>query len=183
MAFSAPEEAPGETETRRALPSAPGPAMAAVIELERLQSVLDLHCCCCHQLFAEPVRLMDCGHSFCRGCILQHCAGRPRAACPLCRSAFEPQHLRPNRELAALLSLVPRELAERLETQEEPESCGAAACNDRSSARRRPGEKVRPEDPGAPSPGAARGSAPSLSSLPRLPRDIPRYPGTPPATF
>ncbi|TRZ19882.1 hypothetical protein HGM15179_007209 [Zosterops borbonicus] len=115
--------------------------MAAVIELERLQSVLDLHCCCCHQLFAEPVRLTDCGHSFCRGCILQHCAGRPRAACPLCRSAFGPQHLRPNRELAALLSLVPRELAERLETQEEPESCGAAACNDRSSARRRPGEK------------------------------------------
>uniref|UniRef100_A0A674GFD9 RING-type domain-containing protein n=1 Tax=Taeniopygia guttata TaxID=59729 RepID=A0A674GFD9_TAEGU len=84
--------------------------MAAVIELERLQRVLELHCSCCLQLFAEPVRVTGCGHSFCRGCILRYCAGRRRAACPLCRRAFEPQHLRPNRELAALLSLIPRDL-------------------------------------------------------------------------
>ncbi|XP_058708761.1 E3 ubiquitin-protein ligase RNF135 [Poecile atricapillus] len=115
--------------------------MAAVIELERLQRVLELHCSCCLQLFAEPVRLTGCGHSFCRGCILRYCAGRPRAACPLCRRAFELRHLRPNRELAALLSLIPRELKEQLETQDDPDPYGAAACNDRSSAARRPGEK------------------------------------------
>ncbi|XP_068065801.1 E3 ubiquitin-protein ligase RNF135 isoform X2 [Anomalospiza imberbis] len=115
--------------------------MAAVIELERLQRVLELQCSCCLQLFAEPVRLTGCGHSFCRGCILRYCAGRPRAACPLCRCAFELQHLRPNRELAALLSLIPRELKENLETQEEPEAYGAAACNDLSSAGRGRGEK------------------------------------------
>nr|XP_012433893.4 E3 ubiquitin-protein ligase RNF135 isoform X2 [Taeniopygia guttata] len=115
--------------------------MAAVIELERLQRVLELHCSCCLQLFAEPVRVTGCGHSFCRGCILRYCAGRRRAACPLCRRAFEPQHLRPNRELAALLSLIPRELKETLEAQEEPEAYGAAACNDLSSAGRGRGEK------------------------------------------
>ncbi|RMB95324.1 hypothetical protein DUI87_28311 [Hirundo rustica rustica] len=115
--------------------------MAVVIELERLQGVLELQCSCCLQLFAEPVRLTGCGHSFCRGCILQYRAGRLRAPCPLCRSGFELQHLRPNRELAALLSLIPRELKEKLETQEEPEPYGAAACIDRSSAGRRPAEK------------------------------------------
>ncbi|CAN8193962.1 unnamed protein product [Coccothraustes coccothraustes] len=111
--------------------------MAALIELEGLE----LQCSCCLQLFAEPVRLSVCGHSFCRGCILRYCAGRPRARCPLCRRDFEPQHLRPNRELAALLSLIPQELKEELETQEEPEACGAAACNDLSSAGRGRGEK------------------------------------------
>ncbi|XP_053816083.1 E3 ubiquitin-protein ligase RNF135 [Vidua chalybeata] len=115
--------------------------MAGVIELERLQRVLELQCSCCLQLFAEPVRLTGCGHSFCRGCILRYCAGRPRAACPLCRCAFELQHLRPNRELAALLSLIPRELKENLETQEEPEAYGAAACNHLSSAGQGRGEK------------------------------------------
>ncbi|XP_032932281.1 E3 ubiquitin-protein ligase RNF135 [Catharus ustulatus] len=115
--------------------------MAAVIDLERLQRVLELQCSCCLQLFEEPVRLTDCGHSFCRDCILRHCSGRPRALCPLCRRPFESQHLRPNRELAALLSLIPRELLENLETQDEPEPCGAAACSDLSSAGRGPGEK------------------------------------------
>ncbi|KAL2297775.1 hypothetical protein Nmel_016339 [Mimus melanotis] len=114
--------------------------MAAVIELERLQRVLELHCSFCLQLFAEPVRITGCGHSFCRGCIFQYCADRPRALCPLCRRPFAPRHLLPNRELAALLSLIPRELQEGLDAQEEPEPCGAAACNDLSSAGR-PGEK------------------------------------------
>ncbi|XP_059720326.1 E3 ubiquitin-protein ligase RNF135 isoform X2 [Haemorhous mexicanus] len=111
--------------------------MAAVMELDGLE----LQCSCCLQLFAEPVRLSGCGHSFCRGCILLYCAGRPRAPCPLCRCPFEPQHLRPNRELAALLSLIPRELKEELETLEEPKACGAAACNGLSSAGRGRGEK------------------------------------------
>lgn len=168
-AFSAPEEAPGEIETPRPLRSAPGQAMAAVIEFERLQRVLELHCSCCLQFFAEPVRLTGCGHTFCRGCILRYCAGRPRAACPLCRRGFELRHLRPNRELAALLSLIPRELKEKLETQDGPEPCGAAACNDQSSAGRGPGEKVRPE--------AARGSIPRHPGA--SPPDIPGlYPAT-----
>ncbi|XP_010405717.2 E3 ubiquitin-protein ligase RNF135 [Corvus cornix cornix] len=115
--------------------------MAVVIEFERLQRVLELQCSCCLQFFAEPVRLTGCGHSFCRGCILRYCAGRPRAACPLCRRRFELRHLRPNRELAALLSLIPRETKEKLETQDGAEPYGAAACNDQSSVGRGPGDK------------------------------------------
>uniref|UniRef100_A0A8C5JEP3 E3 ubiquitin-protein ligase RNF135 n=1 Tax=Junco hyemalis TaxID=40217 RepID=A0A8C5JEP3_JUNHY len=111
--------------------------MAAVLELEGLE----LQCSCCLQFFEEPVRLPGCDHSFCRGCILLYCAGRPRARCPLCRSLFEPQQLRPNRELAALLSFIPRELKEELDAQEEPGAHGAAACNGLSSAGRGHGEK------------------------------------------
>ncbi|XP_066188505.1 E3 ubiquitin-protein ligase RNF135 [Sylvia atricapilla] len=115
--------------------------MAVLIELERLQRVLELHCSCCLQLFAEPVRLSGCGHSFCRGCIVRYCAGRPRAPCPLCRRAFEPRHLRPNRELAALLGLLPRDIAEGLETEQGPAPFAAAACHGRSSAAQTPGEQ------------------------------------------
>ncbi|XP_074410893.1 E3 ubiquitin-protein ligase RNF135 isoform X2 [Zonotrichia albicollis] len=111
--------------------------MAAVLELEGLE----LQCSCCLEFFQEPVRLPGCDHSFCRDCILLHCAGRPRARCPLCRSLFEPQQLRPNRELAALLSFIPRELKEELDAQEEPGAHGAAACNGLSSAGRGRGEK------------------------------------------
>ncbi|OPJ88555.1 hypothetical protein AV530_003076 [Patagioenas fasciata monilis] len=112
--------------------------MAAAIDLERLLGALDLSCACCLQYFTEPVRLPGCGHSFCRGCIGRHCSGRQRAACPLCREGFELKDLRPNRELVALVNLIPQEVKEKeLETRGERKPSGAVACNDRSS----PGEK------------------------------------------
>ncbi|XP_010134308.1 PREDICTED: E3 ubiquitin-protein ligase RNF135-like, partial [Buceros rhinoceros silvestris] len=47
-----------------------------------------------------------------------------------------------NRELAALVSLIPQWVKEEeLETQDEPRPSGAAACNDQNSAGRRPREK------------------------------------------
>uniref|UniRef100_A0A803VXA7 RING-type domain-containing protein n=1 Tax=Ficedula albicollis TaxID=59894 RepID=A0A803VXA7_FICAL len=144
--------------------------------LEQLQRVLELQCSCCLQPFTEPVRITGCGHSFCQGCILSYCSSRPRALCPLCRRPFEPRHLRPNRELAALLSLIPRELQDRWDPQQEPEPCGAAACNDLSVAERAPAEKVRPGAAGAPSPTPASFS-PDISGLLR---DSPNCPGTPP---
>lgn len=116
--------------------------MAAAIDLERLLDALELSCACCLQYFTEPVRLPGCGHSFCRGCIARHCSGRQRAACPLCREGFELKDLRPNRELVALVNLIPQEVKEKeLETRGERKPSGAVACNDRSS----PGEKVRPQ--------------------------------------
>ncbi|KAK2536827.1 hypothetical protein Q9966_006157 [Columba livia] len=112
--------------------------MAAAIDLERLLDALELSCACCLQYFTEPVRLPGCGHSFCRGCIALHCSGRQRAACPLCREGFELKNLRPNRELVALVNLIPQEVKEKeLETRGERKPSGAVACNDRSS----PGEK------------------------------------------
>ncbi|KAM7089302.1 E3 ubiquitin-protein ligase RNF135 isoform 1-T1 [Ciconia maguari] len=116
--------------------------MAAAVELERLLGAVDLSCTCCLQYFTDPVWLTGCSHSFCRPCIIQYCKGRQRASCPLCRADFELKDLRPNRELAALVNLVLQEVKEEeLETQGEPKPSGTVACNDRSSAERRPGEK------------------------------------------
>ncbi|KAM6049943.1 E3 ubiquitin-protein ligase RNF135-like isoform 2-T2 [Theristicus caerulescens] len=116
--------------------------MAAAVDLERLQAAVDLRCACCLQYFTEPVRLTGCSHSFCRPCIVAYCTGRQRAGCPLCREGFELKDLRPNRELAALVSLIPQEeKEEELEAQDEPNPSGAVACNDRSSAGQGPGEK------------------------------------------
>ncbi|XP_074703715.1 E3 ubiquitin-protein ligase RNF135 [Strix aluco] len=116
--------------------------MAAAVDLERLLSAVELSCACCLQHFTEPVRLTGCGHSFCRACIVRYCKGRQRAGCPLCREGFELKDLRPNRELAALVNLVLQEVqGEELETRDEPGPSGDVACNDRSSAGRRPGEK------------------------------------------
>uniref|UniRef100_A0A8C8BHI1 E3 ubiquitin-protein ligase RNF135 n=1 Tax=Otus sunia TaxID=257818 RepID=A0A8C8BHI1_9STRI len=116
--------------------------MAAAVDLERLLSAVELSCACCLQHFTEPVRLTGCGHSFCRACIVTYCKGRQRAGCPLCREGFELKDLRPNRELAALVNLVLKEVqGEELETRHEPGPSRDVACNDQSSAGRRPGEK------------------------------------------
>ncbi|KAM9371290.1 E3 ubiquitin-protein ligase RNF135 [Phaethornis superciliosus] len=116
--------------------------MAAAIDLERLLNVVDLTCTCCLQYFADPVRLTGCTHSFCRTCIVGYCKGRQRAGCPLCREPFELKDLRPNRELAALVSLIPQEVKEEeLEIQDEPKPSAAAACSDGSAAGQPSGEK------------------------------------------
>uniref|UniRef100_A0A8B9IEC5 RING-type domain-containing protein n=1 Tax=Anser cygnoides TaxID=8845 RepID=A0A8B9IEC5_ANSCY len=78
----------------------------SLAELGRLLADVELSCSCCLQHFTEPVRLASCSHSFCRPCIAAYCRGRQRATCPLCREGFELKDLRPNRELAALVSLV-----------------------------------------------------------------------------
>lgn len=147
-----------------------GRAMAAAVGLERLLGAVELRCTCCLQFFRDPVRLSGCTHSFCRPCILQYRAGKQRAACPLCREGFELKDLRPNRELAALVSLIPQEVKdEELETGDELKPSGAVPCSDRSSAGPRPGQKVRPESPRG-TPGTARGS---------FPQNPPGQPGAP----
>ncbi|KAM6297611.1 E3 ubiquitin-protein ligase RNF135 [Aegotheles albertisi] len=116
--------------------------MAAALDLERLLGAVDLSCTCCLQYFTDPVRLTGCTHSFCRPCIVAYCKDKQRAGCPLCREDFELKDLRPNRELAALVSLIPQEVKEEeLETQDEPEPPGAVGGNDWSSAGRRHGDK------------------------------------------
>ncbi|XP_009909797.2 E3 ubiquitin-protein ligase RNF135 [Dryobates pubescens] len=116
--------------------------MAAAEGLEELLGDVDLSCSCCLQYFTDPVRLSGCGHSFCRACIVQYGKSKQRVSCPLCREGFDLKDLQPNRELAILVSLIPRWVKEReLETQDEPKPSGAVACNDWSSVGRRPGQK------------------------------------------
>ncbi|XP_035414756.1 E3 ubiquitin-protein ligase RNF135 [Cygnus atratus] len=116
--------------------------MAAQAELGRLLADVELSCSCCLQYFTEPVRLASCSHSFCRPCIDAYRRGRQRATCPLCRESFELKDLRPNRELAALVSLVLNgERGEGLGTWDEPRPSGDGAGGGWSSAGRRPGKK------------------------------------------
>uniref|UniRef100_F7EXZ7 Uncharacterized protein n=1 Tax=Ornithorhynchus anatinus TaxID=9258 RepID=F7EXZ7_ORNAN len=70
---------------------------------------MELTCAVCLAYFTDPVTI-DCGHSFCRGCL----AGSwgPSAAaplsCPECRKPSEPRDLRPNLRLGKLAAVVRR---------------------------------------------------------------------------
>ncbi|XP_009677229.2 E3 ubiquitin-protein ligase RNF135 [Struthio camelus] len=120
--------------------------MAASVDLRQLQAKLDLKCPCCLLYFTDPVRLAGCSHSFCRSCITTYyCKVKRSAGCPLCREGFELKDLRPNRELAVLVNLVPREEKEKeWEKEEEPEPARAGAWGGQRSAGRR--EAVKEEE-------------------------------------
>ncbi|XP_014811262.1 PREDICTED: tripartite motif-containing protein 7-like [Calidris pugnax] len=62
-------------------------------------------CPICLELFSQPV-LTECGHSFCRPCLLAVLGTPPRPGpCPQCRATVAPDSLRPNRSLAAVAGL------------------------------------------------------------------------------
>uniref|UniRef100_A0A8C3W770 RING-type E3 ubiquitin transferase n=1 Tax=Catagonus wagneri TaxID=51154 RepID=A0A8C3W770_9CETA len=95
-------------------PSAGAEALALAAELQG-----EATCSICLELFREPVSV-ECGHSFCRACIAR-CWERPIAGpttvsrtlpcslpCPQCREPARPGQLRPNRQLAAVATLLRR---------------------------------------------------------------------------
>lgn len=95
-------------------PNAGAEALALAAELQG-----EATCSICLEFFREPVSV-ECGHSFCRACIMR-CWERPGAGtgtatrtlpcplpCPQCREPARPGQLRPNRQLAAVASLLRR---------------------------------------------------------------------------
>ncbi|XP_064232716.1 E3 ubiquitin-protein ligase TRIM7 isoform X1 [Aotus nancymaae] len=96
----------------------PGTGAEALALAAELQG--EATCSICLELFREPVSV-ECGHSFCRACI-GRCweragAGAVGAAtrappfplpCPQCREPARPSQLRPNRQLAAVATLLRR---------------------------------------------------------------------------
>ncbi|XP_066471693.1 zinc finger protein RFP-like [Tiliqua scincoides] len=88
--------------------------MAAPSPRKRLQE--EATCPICLDYFRDPVSL-DCGHNFCRGCILQSWGESPvEAACPQCRERVQTSNLRPNRQLASVVEAV-KELSESLKLE------------------------------------------------------------------
>ncbi|XP_032998391.1 E3 ubiquitin-protein ligase TRIM7-like [Lacerta agilis] len=61
-------------------------------------------CPICLECFRDPVIIPECGHNFCRSCLIQ-CWGESEgeASCPQCREIIQHRNLIPNRPLANVL--------------------------------------------------------------------------------
>uniref|UniRef100_A0A4W3GIK1 RING-type domain-containing protein n=1 Tax=Callorhinchus milii TaxID=7868 RepID=A0A4W3GIK1_CALMI len=60
-------------------------------------------CSICLEFYTDPVTI-DCGHNFCRDCILQ-CwgTGQGSVSCPQCRQQIPQRSVRPNRTLSNMV--------------------------------------------------------------------------------
>uniref|UniRef100_K7FUA4 Tripartite motif containing 39 n=1 Tax=Pelodiscus sinensis TaxID=13735 RepID=K7FUA4_PELSI len=87
----------------------PESTMAAAEPLQNIKA--EVTCPICQELFLDPVT-SECGHSFCRECIAQHCQGDRDIACPLCNEKLRKGNLRPNRELKNIVELVKSQAVE-----------------------------------------------------------------------
>uniref|UniRef100_A0A670HM62 Zinc finger protein RFP-like n=1 Tax=Podarcis muralis TaxID=64176 RepID=A0A670HM62_PODMU len=84
-------------------------------------------CSICLDYFKDPVTIPECGHNFCRSCLIQ-CWGESEAeaSCPQCRERVQRRSLIPNRQLANVV-----EIAKNLSLQEGKEEGGkGGVCED-----------------------------------------------------
>ncbi|CAI5768403.1 finger RFP-like [Podarcis lilfordi] len=64
-------------------------------------------CSICMDYFKDPVIIPECGHNFCRSCLIQRWdESEAEASCPQCRETVQQNNLIPNRQLANLLQLI-----------------------------------------------------------------------------
>nr|XP_034961064.1 E3 ubiquitin-protein ligase TRIM11-like [Zootoca vivipara] len=64
-------------------------------------------CSICLDYFKDPVTIPECGHNFCRSCLIE-CWGESEAeaSCPQCRQRVRRRSLIPNRQLANFVELI-----------------------------------------------------------------------------
>ncbi|GCC44124.1 hypothetical protein chiPu_0028098, partial [Chiloscyllium punctatum] len=80
--------------------------MASDKELENL--VNEVICPICMEFYSEPV-MIDCGHNFCKGCILSFWDKNSESiVCPKCRQEFSQRNVRLNRFAANMVESVRR---------------------------------------------------------------------------
>lgn len=68
----------------------------------------EVTCPICLELLTEPLSIDCCGHSFCQACITGNSDKlvlnpEGKSSCPVCRTAYQPGNLRPNRHLAIIV--------------------------------------------------------------------------------
>ncbi|XP_077779208.1 zinc finger protein RFP-like [Podarcis muralis] len=98
---------------------------AAGSHIQRLRD--EATCSICLDYFKDPVTIPECGHNFCRSCLIQ-CWGESEAeaSCPQCRERVQRRSLIPNRQLANMV-----EIAQNLSLQEGKEEGGkGGVCKD-----------------------------------------------------
>ncbi|XP_077779202.1 E3 ubiquitin-protein ligase TRIM11-like [Podarcis muralis] len=80
--------------------------MAAAAESPVKDLCDEATCSICLEYFKDPVTIAECGHNFCRSCLIQ-CwgGGATRASCPHCRQTVRPKNLIPNRQLANFVEI------------------------------------------------------------------------------
>ncbi|XP_060125804.1 zinc finger protein RFP-like [Zootoca vivipara] len=86
-----------------------------------IQRLLDeATCSICLDYFKDPVTIAECGHNFCRSCLIQYWGeSKAEASCPQCRRRVQRRGLIPNRQLANMV-----EIAQNLSLQEGREEGG-----------------------------------------------------------
>ncbi|XP_053235228.1 zinc finger protein RFP-like [Podarcis raffonei] len=58
-------------------------------------------CSICLEYFRDPVIIPECGHNFCRSCLIQYWGkSEAKASCPECRKTVQQKNIIPNRSLA-----------------------------------------------------------------------------------
>ncbi|CAI5768147.1 E3 ubiquitin-protein ligase TRIM7-like [Podarcis lilfordi] len=64
-------------------------------------------CSICLECFRDPVIIPECGHNFCRSCLIQ-CweKSEGEASCPLCRERVEQSSIRRNQQLANFVEII-----------------------------------------------------------------------------
>ncbi|XP_053235574.1 zinc finger protein RFP-like isoform X1 [Podarcis raffonei] len=78
---------------------------AAGGHIQRLRD--EATCSICLEYFKDPVIIPECGHNFCRSCLIQRWGESEAAAsCPQCRETAQRRGLIPNRQLADFLQLI-----------------------------------------------------------------------------
>ncbi|XP_077778395.1 zinc finger protein RFP-like [Podarcis muralis] len=64
-------------------------------------------CSICLEYFKDPVIIPECGHNFCRSCLIQRWEeSEAETSCPRCRETVQQNNLIPNRQLANFLQLI-----------------------------------------------------------------------------
>eukprot|EP00061_Rhincodon_typus_P005278 g24583.t1 len=98
--------------------------MASADDFEKVRS--QVTCSCCRDFYRDPV-MLQCGHNFCRACVVKRWeAAGGAASCPQCRETFpEDTELRNNRLLHSLvesiqkLSVTPSQRGGRCRSHDE----------------------------------------------------------------
>ncbi|XP_032997901.1 E3 ubiquitin-protein ligase TRIM7-like [Lacerta agilis] len=93
-------------------------------DIQRLRD--EATCSICLDYFKDPVTSPECGHNFCRSCLIQ-CWGESEAeaSCPQCRKRVQIRSLIPNRQLANMVEFI-----ENLSVQGGKEERKGRTCED-----------------------------------------------------